>query len=106
MPDSPTPPDRRRRRGLGLAALTGLALAAAPLVATSAAAAPSGDELVISEVFARGGSAGAAFSNRYVELYNPTAAEIALGGLSIQYRSATGTANPTTTVPLTGSVPA
>ncbi|PPG87943.1 ExeM/NucH family extracellular endonuclease [Rathayibacter rathayi] len=104
MPDSLTPPDRRRRPGL--AALTGLALATTALVATPATAATAGDELVISEIFARGGSAGAAFSNRYVELYNPTAADIALGGLSIQYRSATGTANPTTTVPLTGSVPA
>lgn len=106
MPNAPALPDRRPWRRLGLAALTGLALAATPLVASPASAAPAGDELVISEVFARGGSAGAAYSNRYVELYNPTSAGIELSGLSIQYRSATGTANPTTTVPLIGSVPA
>ncbi|KZX21380.1 lamin tail domain-containing protein [Rathayibacter tanaceti] len=106
MPDASPQPGRRRRRGLGLAALTGLSLVATPLAAAPVSAAPAGDALVISEVFARGGSAGAAYSNRYVELYNPTGAEIALGGLSIQYRSATGTAAPTTTVPLTGAVPA
>ncbi|NQX06461.1 ExeM/NucH family extracellular endonuclease [Rathayibacter sp. VKM Ac-2856] len=94
------------RRGLALAALAGLALVASPLVAAPATAAPSGDELVISEVFARGGSAGAVYANRFVELYNPTGADIALAGLSLQYRSATGTANPTTTVALTGTVPA
>ncbi|PPH31979.1 ExeM/NucH family extracellular endonuclease [Rathayibacter sp. AY1F9] len=111
MPDSPAPlADRPRartpRRRLALAALAGLALVATPLVATPATAAPSGDELVISEIFARGGSAGATYSNRFVELYNPTGADVALSGLSLQYRSATGTANPTTTVALTGTVPA
>lgn len=106
MTDSPEPLERRRRRGVGLAALAGLALVASPLVASPASAAPSGDELVISEIFARGGSAGATYTNRFVELYNPTGADIALSGLSLQYRSATGTANPTTTVALSGTVPA
>ncbi|SMH46369.1 Predicted extracellular nuclease [Rathayibacter oskolensis] len=106
MPEAPVLPERRRRRGLGLAALAGLSLVAAPLVAAPVSAAPSGDELVISEVFARGGSAGATYANRFVELYNPTDADVALSGLSLQYRSATGTANPTTTVALTGTVPA
>lgn len=106
MPDSPASPLRRPGRRVGLAALAGLALVASPLVATSATAAPSGDALVISEAFARGGSAGATYANRFVELYNPTDADIALAGLSLQYRSATGTANPTTTVALTGTVPA
>ncbi|MCM6763093.1 lamin tail domain-containing protein, partial [Rathayibacter sp. ZW T2_19] len=104
-------PFRRRRRSLAVAArsaaaIGGLALVAAPLVAAPASAAPSGDELVISEVFARGGSAGAVYSNRFVELHNPTGSDIALGGTSLQYRSATGTANPTTTIALQGTVPA
>ncbi|QHC58056.1 ExeM/NucH family extracellular endonuclease [Rathayibacter sp. VKM Ac-2760] len=111
MPDSPTALTERPRAGtprrrLALAALAGLALVASPLVASPATAAPSGDELVISEIFARGGSAGATYANRFVELYNPTGADVALSGLSLQYRSATGTANPTTTVALTGTVPA
>ncbi|KQQ03951.1 MULTISPECIES: ExeM/NucH family extracellular endonuclease [unclassified Rathayibacter] len=106
MSEAPAPTRGRPRRALGLALLAGLSLAAAPLVATPAGAAPSGDELVISEVFARGGSAGAAYANRFVELFNPTDDDIALSGLSLQYRSATGTANPTTTVALTGTVPA
>ncbi|MWV59986.1 ExeM/NucH family extracellular endonuclease [Rathayibacter sp. VKM Ac-2754] len=106
MPDVPATTERHRRRGLGLALLAGLSLAAAPLVAAPASAAPSGDELVISEIFARGGSAGATYANRFVELFNPTGSDIALSGLTLQYRSATGTANPTTTVALTGTVPA
>ncbi len=42
---------------------------------------------------AGGGSAGAAFKNKFVELYNPTDAAIPLDGTSVQYRSATGTTN-------------
>ncbi|MBF4462835.1 MULTISPECIES: ExeM/NucH family extracellular endonuclease [unclassified Rathayibacter] len=106
MPDAPALSRHRSWRRLGLAALAGLAVTAGPLVAVPASASPAGDELVISEVFARGGSAGATYRNRYVELYNPTGGAVALAGLSLQYRSATGTANPSTTVALTGSVPA
>ena len=110
MPDTPVHdtaiPFRRRRRALAGAGLAGLALVAAPLVAQSASAAPAGDELVISEIFTRGGSTGAVYSNRYVELHNPTGSDIVLAGTSLQYRSATGTANPSTTVALQGVVPA
>jgi predicted extracellular nuclease len=75
------------RRRAGLAAVLGAALVAAPLVAAPASANPAGTGLVISEVYA--GAASPAVSNDYVELYNPTAADIPAAGLSIQYRGAT-----------------
>ncbi|NQX27213.1 ExeM/NucH family extracellular endonuclease [Microbacteriaceae bacterium VKM Ac-2854] len=110
MPEVVPPPTRdarpRRRLGLALAGLVGLALVGAPLVAAPATANPAGTDLVISEVYARGGSVGATYKNRFIELYNPTGTAIPLAGTSIQYRSPAGTANPTTTIALVGTVPA
>jgi predicted extracellular nuclease len=95
----------RSRRALSTAA--GLAVAAAGLASVSPASAnPAGTGLVISEVYANGGSAGATYTNKYVELANPTGADIPLSGLSLQYRPATNTGNATTAVPLVGTVPA
>ncbi len=55
-------------------------------------AAPStAASLVISAVYGGGGNSGAPYRNDYVELFNPTAAPIALGGKSLQYASASGT---------------
>ena len=45
-------------------------------------------------------------TNDYVELYNPTSAAISVAGTSVQYRSASGTTNPTGVTPLSGSIPA
>jgi 5'-nucleotidase len=67
-------------------------------------AAPDGSRLVINEAYVNGTAAGAAYTHRFVELFNPTDAPVPLGGLSLQYRSATGTAAATTVVPLTGTV--
>src|SRR3954462_4301341 len=88
------------------AALAGAGLAAGALVATPAYASTDGTGVVINEAYLSGGSAGAAFTNKFVELYNPTDAAIALDGTSIQYRSATGTGNSSGIVPLAGSIPA
>ncbi len=76
------------------------------LVSSPAQAAPDGSQLVISEAYVNGTAAGAAYTHRFVELYNPTDAPISLSGLSLQYRSATGQAAATTVVPLTGTVAA
>ncbi|WP_161962458.1 ExeM/NucH family extracellular endonuclease [Nocardioides speluncae] len=83
------------------------ALVASPLAAslTSSSANPAGTGLVISEVYGAGGNSGAAYNADYVELHNPTAAEISLSGLSIQYRSATNGSGGTPYA-LTGTVPA
>ena len=52
-------------------------------------------------------TAGATYTNDFIELYNPTASAISVTGKSVQYRSATGTgAAWRTTTALTGSVPA
>ena len=62
--------------------------------------------MVINEAYLSGGSAGAAYQNKFIELYNPTDAEVSLDGWSLQYRSATGTANPTGVAALSGSIEA
>jgi 5'-nucleotidase len=63
------------------------------LVALPASASPSGTGVVINEIYVNGGSAGATYLNKFVELYNPTDKAIDLSGWSIQYRSATGMAS-------------
>lgn len=91
------------RRAIGL---VGLAVAATGLVAIplTASANPGGTGLVISEVYGGGGNSGATLRNDFIELYNPTDAAISVAGMSVQYRSNTGTSAQVT--PLTGEVPA
>ena len=101
------PRSTARSARIVLAPALGLAVGAvAALAAAPAQARVSGDALVISEVYGAGGNSGAALNQDFVELYNPTSTPIQLGGLSVQYRSATGTANPSGVVALTGSVAA
>lgn len=64
---------------------------AAPAVLASA------NGVVISQVY---GGNGNVFKNDYVELFNAGAAPVSLGGMSVQYASATGTGN-FVAVPLT-----
>ncbi|QDE34103.1 ExeM/NucH family extracellular endonuclease [Microbacterium foliorum] len=99
--------DRRSRGRLGVLAATCVAaLGASALIVAPASADVSGTGVVINEAYLSGGSAGAAFTNKFVELYNPTAAPVTLDGLSLQYRSATGTAASNGVAPLTGVIPA
>ncbi|QJU54968.1 ExeM/NucH family extracellular endonuclease [Herbiconiux sp. KACC 21604] len=77
------------------AALTTIAtgaVLAAPLVgvASSAQASVDGTGVVINEAYLKGGSAGAPFSSKFVELYNPGTSAVSLDGWSLQYRSAGG----------------
>ena len=62
--------------------------------------------LVITEVYGGGGNTGADLNADYVELYNPTAADIPSAGCrcSTDPRPATGAANGVAA--LTGEVPA
>ncbi|RJU01962.1 ExeM/NucH family extracellular endonuclease [Arthrobacter frigidicola] len=85
------------------------------LLAAPAAALPANAEettpastggVVINEAYVTGGSTGAPFVNKFVELYNPTDTPVTVDGWSLQYRSATGTAAPTGITPLTGTIPA
>jgi uncharacterized protein len=49
--------------------------------------------LVISQVYGGGGNSGAPLANDFVELFNRGQEAVGLGGLSVQYASATGTGN-------------
>ncbi len=61
-------------------------------------------DLVVSQVYAGGGNAGATFTNDYVELFNRGSSTVDLTGWSIQYAPAGGTSwSPT---PLAGTVAA
>lgn len=84
-----------------------LAVVAAPLaVLAPAEASPSGDQVVISEVYVNGGSAGAPYTNKFIELFNPTDNAVSLASWSLQYRPATNTAPFGSVTNLTGSIPA
>src|SRR4051794_5375359 len=67
---------------------------ACPLLATPASASPAGTGLVIGEAYVNGGSSGASYLNKFVELYNPTASAVSLTGDTLQYRAATSTVVP------------
>ncbi|MBC7629943.1 ExeM/NucH family extracellular endonuclease, partial [Aeromicrobium sp.] len=73
-------------------AVAALAVAGAALVAVPAQANPAGTGVVIHEIYVNGGSAGATYRNKFVELRNPTDTKVDLNGWSIQYRSASGVA--------------
>jgi 5'-nucleotidase len=96
---------RSRHTPVKAAALAvGLALCLAPLVPLTASAAPGGTGVVINEAYLKGGSANAPFTNKFVELYNPTTAAVSVAGWSIQYRSATATGAFTGVGALSGSI--
>jgi predicted extracellular nuclease len=65
-----------------------------PLSAVPAFANPAGTGLVISEAYVNGGSTGASFLNKFVELYNPTSTAVSLTGDTLQYRAPTSTVVP------------
>ncbi|WP_298152525.1 YDG domain-containing protein [Flavobacterium sp.] len=51
------------------------------------------NRLVISQVYGGGGNTSATYQNDFVELFNPTGAVINLNNYTVQYTSATGTGN-------------
>ena len=55
--------------------------------------------VVINEAYLSGGSTGAAYKNKFVELYNTSDAPVSLDGWSLQYRSATGSPRPPVWLP-------
>jgi 5'-nucleotidase len=90
----------RKRAVFGLS----LAVAATGFYAHPASANPAGTGLVISEVYGAGGNSGAVYNADFVEIFNPTTGSLDLTGMSVQYRSATGTG--TGSFALSGSVAA
>src|SRR5687768_15018941 len=87
-----------------IAPLAALPAAADPVAEVSAAAGTS--PVVINEAYLSGGSEGAAYKKKFVELYNSSDTPVSLEGWSVQYRSASGSAAPTGVAALTGSIPA
>ncbi|WP_199849725.1 ExeM/NucH family extracellular endonuclease [Blastococcus sp. Marseille-P5729] len=81
-----------------------IATALAATLMTQLPAAAVSDGVIINELYARGGSANQPYTNKFVELHNPTGTAIDLNGMSIQYRSATGTGNASGVVALTGTI--
>ncbi|MGC5615667.1 ExeM/NucH family extracellular endonuclease [Georgenia sp. Z1491] len=94
------------RRGVGLGAVVALGLTSAvvPVAAAPAVAAPDDSDVIINEYYARGGSANAPYQQKFVELYNPTSEPIDLSGMSLQYRSATGTGATSGNAALEGTI--
>ncbi|WP_326641012.1 lamin tail domain-containing protein [Streptosporangium sp. NBC_01755] len=96
---------RALSRAFAALVTVGLAATGVATLASCPALAEPGT-IVISQVYGGGGSAGAPLTNDYVELFNRSAAPVALDGWSVQYASATGTgnfgANPV--VPLAGTL--
>ena len=94
-----------RRFTTALSAALGAALLGSALVPLPAFAA-DGPRVVINEAYLKGGSAGAFFNQKFVELYNAGDTAQDLSGWSLQYRSAGSVDAPTgaNTQPLTGSI--
>ncbi|MCU1228375.1 MAG: polymorphic outer membrane protein [Acidobacteria bacterium] len=60
--------------------------------------------VVISQVYGAGGNASATYSNDYVELFNPTGSPVNMAGWTIQYASATNTADWASIAPIGGII--
>ncbi|MDJ0315268.1 ExeM/NucH family extracellular endonuclease [Arthrobacter sp. H35-D1] len=74
--------------------------------ANALSASPAVPNVIINEAYVNGGSANAAYKNKFIELHNPTDADISLTGWSLQYRSAGGTAAPNDVAVLYGIIKA
>ena len=100
-PRSPPRLEPHMHRAVALLLFAVLA-AAAPLAVPAARGASP--DLVVSQVFAGGGNAGAPFANDFVELFNRGSTAVDVSGWTVQYASATGTTWQATA--LTGSIAA
>eukprot|EP01041_Mallomonas_annulata_P013959 gene13959-29712_t len=78
-----------------------LTLLAALLAGLSAPAVAVSPDLVISQVYAGGGNAGAIYNRDYVEIFNRGSVAVVMDGWSLQYASAAnvGAWNNTATLP-------
>ncbi len=95
---------RRGSRVTSLLAAGALAAGGLAALAAPASAAPA-DHLVINEAYLNGGSAGATYLNKFVELHNPTDEEIDVDGWTVQYRSYSSTSGFTGKIALSGTIP-
>lgn len=96
----------KRRTSITLAAVL-IAGSALGHVGATVQAAEAG-HVVISQVYGGGGNSGAEYKNDFIELYNPTYADISLEGWKVRYASKSGsfTNDPGVTTALSGSIKA
>ena len=73
-----------------------LALVFSPLAVTEANASSSG--VVISAIYTRGGSTGATYTNKFVEIFNAGTSSVDITGWTVRYASPTGLSWSGTTV--------
>jgi uncharacterized protein len=71
-----------------------------------ALAAPADAAVVISQVYGGGGNSGATLRHDFIEIFNNGSAEVEIGGWSVQYASAAGTAWALTPIPAGTRLPA
>ncbi len=89
------------------AALIAAPLAAVPAFAVEVSPAAAGTSpVIINEAYVSGGSAGAAFKNKFIELYNTSDAPVSVDGWSLQYRAPGNSGAPGNVAALTGTIPA
>lgn len=81
-----------------------VALAIPTIAFTAAPAEAATDHVVINEAYLNGGSSGATYTSKYVELYNPSNTAVSVDGWSVQYRSSKGGSGGAAA--LTGTIPA
>ncbi|UAJ81395.1 lamin tail domain-containing protein [Leifsonia sp. ZF2019] len=92
------------RAGAAAFVVSGLAIGSLP--ATPAFASSDGTGVVINEAYLSGGSQGAAYKNKFIELYNSSNLSVSLKGWSVQYRAAGGDGRSAAVLHLTGKIPA
>ena len=88
---------RPARAARGFASVLGLALAFA---------APAQAAVVISQVYGGGGNSGATLRQDFIEIFNNGSSPASVGGWSVQYSAATGTAWASTAIPVGTTLPA
>ncbi len=60
--------------------------------------------VVISEVYGGGGNSGALYTHDFIELYNPTASDVVMGGWSVQYQGGGGSGPFTAVAKFSGTI--
>lgn len=95
----------KKRALAGVAVLSSTALMVPGVSLLPAFATPDGSGIVINEIYTRGGSSGATYTHKYVELYNPSSAAIDLSDLTLGYSASHGK-NISSKVALSGSLEA
>ncbi|MDO4784616.1 MAG: ExeM/NucH family extracellular endonuclease [Propionibacteriaceae bacterium] len=91
---------------IGRVTLTALAASLGLAVVLTQPTSAAGDQPVINEVYARGGSANQPYATKFVELYNPSAAALDLSGYDLNYAPASSAGPGKKSCALAGTVPA